>query len=86
MAKTKSAEKRTRQNEKRYAANRIWRAGSRTAVKKARTALDTNENSVEAVRAAVVALDRAASKGVIHKNNASRRKGRLMQALAKATA
>jgi len=40
------------------------------------------EESREAVRVAVVALDRAAQKGIIHKNNAARRKSRLMQQLS----
>ncbi len=84
MANIKSAEKRNRQAPQRAARNRVMRSGARTAVKKARTAVESNDaTSAEAVQLAISALDRAASKGVIHKNNASRRKSRLMQALNK---
>lgn len=87
MAKTKSAEKAARQSVKRQAANRILLSGSRTAVKKARTAIVAGDaNAVDALREAVSTLDRAANKNVIHKNNAARRKSRLMKALAKASA
>ncbi|MEZ4731655.1 MAG: 30S ribosomal protein S20 [Caldilineaceae bacterium] len=87
MANIKSAEKRNRQAPKRAARNRVVRSSARTAVKKARTAVESNDtNSVEAVQSAIQALDRAAAKGVIHKNNAARRKSRLMQALNKMNA
>jgi len=87
MANIKSSEKRNRQAPRRAARNRILRSGARTAIKKARTALDgTDTTSAEAVKAAIETLDRAATKGVIHKNNASRRKSRLMQALNKLNA
>ncbi|MBX3014501.1 MAG: 30S ribosomal protein S20 [Caldilineaceae bacterium] len=84
MANIKSAEKRNRQAPKRTARNRIVRGSTRTAIKKARTAIESNDaTSVEAVKSAIQTLDRAATKGVIHKNNAARRKSRLMQALNK---
>jgi small subunit ribosomal protein S20 len=87
MPNTKSAEKRARQGEKRYTRNRVYRSGARTAVKKARTLINTgNAEATEAVLKAVKALDVAAQKGVIHANNAARRKSRLMQALHKAEA
>ncbi len=87
MANIKSAEKRHRQSEKHTAANRVVRGSARTATKKARQAVDTsNPESREAVLAAMSALDRAATKGVIHKNNAARRKSRLMKALNKSQA
>lgn len=85
MANLKSAIKRNRQNEKRRQHNRIYRGGARTAVRKADVALQSGD--LEAARAATAeaasALDTAAIKGVIHKNNASRRKGNLMAKLAK---
>lgn len=86
MANTKSAEKAARQAQKRQAANRIYLGGARTAVKKARTAIAANDIAAAeaAVRDAMATLDRAAQKGVIHRNNASRRKSRLAKALAKA--
>lgn len=82
MANIKSAEKRNRQNEKRRLQNRTWIGGSRTAVKKARTLIEAGDpEAAAAVAEANRILDKAASKGVIHKNNAARRKSRLMAAL-----
>ena len=84
MANKKSAIKRMRQNEKRRLHNRLFRGRARTEVKKARLALESGELEAarEATNTAVVALDKAASKGVIHQNNAARRKSRLMKRLA----
>ena len=85
MANTKSAQKRIRQNEKHRLHNRKYRGGARTFVKKARVAIESGD--LEAARVATIqavsALDKAAEKGILHKNNASRRKGRLMKHLAK---
>ncbi len=87
MANIKSAEKRNRQNQKRATANRVYRSSARTAVKKARLAIASSDpNAAELVRSAESALNRAATKGVIHKNNAARRTSRLMQSLNKAQA
>jgi small subunit ribosomal protein S20 len=83
LANTKSAIKRARQNIKRRVRNRIVRSSTRTYVKKARTLIEGEDTSLatEAVREAVSALDKAAQKGVIHRNNAARRKSRLMKRL-----
>ena len=82
MANIKSAKKRIRQSLKCRDRNRVVRGGTRTSVKKARTLIDAgNASAAEAVQAALIALDRSVSKGVIHKNNAARRKSRLMRAL-----
>ena len=87
MANIKSAEKRNRQNLKRANANRVYRSAARTAVKKARAAVAAGDpNAAELVRAAESALTRAATKGVIHANNAARRTSRLNKALNKAQA
>ena len=87
MANMKSAIKANRQNEKRAIRNRIYRGGARTAVKRARLAISADAGSAqENVQEAIRVLDRAASKGVIHKNNAARRKSRLMIALNQAQA
>jgi small subunit ribosomal protein S20 len=87
MANIKSAEKRNRQRIKREAQNRVVRGSARTAVKKARLAIANGDaDAQELVRAAERALDKAASKGVIHANNASRRKSRLYLALNKTAA
>lgn len=83
MANIKSQIKRNRQNEKKRVRNRVFRGAARTAVSAARAAFAKNEpNAKEAVTKAVSALDKAAEKGVIHKKNAARRKGRLMKRLA----
>lgn len=87
MANHKSALKRIRQNEKRRIHNRIFRNRARTVVKQARAKIETGkpENLADARQATLMAireLDRVASKGVIHKRNAARRKSRLMKYLA----
>ena len=86
MANIQSAKKRIRSSERRRVRNRVWRQSARTYVKGARTAIEAGdmETAEEMVRQASQALDKAARKGVIHPGNASRRKGRLMAALAKA--
>ncbi len=83
MANIKSQIKRNRQNEKRRINNRVVRGRTRTAVAKARTSLETGnvEASTAAIQLAISSLDQAAQKGVIHKNNAARRKSRLMKRL-----
>ena len=83
MANIKSQIKRNRQNEKSRIRNRTLRGAARTAITAARNAFEENEpNTKEAVLKAISSLDKAAEKGVIHKNNAARRKGRLMRKLA----
>lgn len=84
MANIKSQIKRNRQNEKRRLRNRVIRGRARTAVKYVRAALTNGDIATveEALLQAVRALDKAAEKGVIHKNNAARRKSRLMKRLA----
>lgn len=86
MPNTKSALKRMRQAEKRRLRNRFYRSTARTYVKRARAAIAAGdlEAAKEAIKRAVSALDRAAEKGVIHKNNAARRKSRLMKAFNEA--
>ena len=80
MANTASAIKRVRSNERKRVRNKIVRTKTRTAVRAAREA--TPEEGKAATLAAISALDRAAQKGVIHRNNAARRKSRLMKHLA----
>jgi len=84
MPNTKSAAKRMRQEQKRRAVNRRTKSIVKTAITKARQAIATptvDEEAATAVRSAVSELDKAAKKGVIHKNNAARRKSRLMKQL-----
>ncbi len=78
MANTKSAQKHVRADEKKRVRNLMIRSKVKTVIKKAR-----EELSVEALRQACSALDKAASKGVIHKNNAARRKSRLVARFTK---
>ena len=84
MANLKSAIKRNRQNKKRRLRNRIYTGRARTSVRKAKVAIDVGEVDAarEATMQAVSALDKAAQKGILHKNNAARRKSRLMKRLA----
>ena len=84
MANIKSQIKRNRQNEVKRLRNRVYRGSARTAVSKARQALQSGDVTVlqASVKNAIRMLDRAAQKGVIHKNNAARRKSRLMKHLA----
>jgi small subunit ribosomal protein S20 len=83
LANIKSQIKRNLQNEKRRLRNRNIRGAARTAVNQARGAFEANEPETKAsILKAISALDKAAEKGIIHKNNAARRKGRLMKKLA----
>ena len=85
MANIKSQIKRNRQNETRRVRNKAVRSELKTRIKSAvQTAEQGGEQTVEAARMAVKRLDKAASKGVIHKNQAARRKSRLMKRLARA--
>ncbi len=83
MANTKSAIKRIRSNERKRKRNRMVITRTRTAVTAARGSIDEGEVTTarEATRLAIKQLDKAAEKGVIHKNAAARRKSRLMKAL-----
>lgn len=84
MANIKSAIKRNKQNEKRRILNRVYRGKARTYVAHARVAIEGQDSEAAKVATltAISALDKAAQKGVIHKNNAARRKSRLMKRLA----
>jgi small subunit ribosomal protein S20 len=86
--KNPSAEKALRRDARKAVYRGTVRTRARTEVKKAR-ALITSGKLVDAEKAlqeAISALDKAAEKGVIHKNNAARRKARLMTALNRARA
>src|ERR1700738_801607 len=84
-ANTQSAKKRARAPRRRRDGNRSTRAADKTLVSRARRPALPEAASLtsEEVRRAISALDKAAEKGVLHANNASRRKARLMSALAK---
>ena len=83
MANTRSALKRMRQSEKRRLRNRTIRSRVRTAVKGARAALTEKSQDVRATVAETIRLlDKAVSKGVVHKNTAARKKSALARRLA----
>lgn len=80
MPNIKSAIKRVKTSEKANAHNSQLKSTMRTAVKKAETAVLNNEENAKALLdTAIKQLDKAASKGLIHKNKASRKKSRLMK-------
>jgi len=84
MAHSKSARKRAKQSVRRRAANKSRRSALRTQLKKVIAAVESGDGA--AARAefgkAVVALDKAAAKRLVHKNEAARRKSRLAAKLA----
>ena len=83
MANTSSAKKEMRAGVRRALRNRSVRSAVKTRVSKARRALiDGVENATESALAAISSLDRAAEKGILHPNNAARRKSRLARRLA----
>lgn len=83
MPNKASAMKRVRSSKRKREVNQIHRGRARTADKKARRLIEKGqlEEARDAVQVAVKALDKAAQKGVIHKNKAARRKSRLMSQL-----
>jgi small subunit ribosomal protein S20 len=83
VANIKSSQKRIRSSARKHEHNRIYRSRTRTEVKKAR-ALIVQGNLDEAIaqtHEAIRILDKAVTKGVLPKNNAARRKSRLMRQL-----
>jgi len=88
LANIKSSAKRARQNPGRQQRNRYYQTTARTFVKKARLEIAANDLEIAeiSVQQAAKALDKAAQKGSIHRNNAARRKSRLVKALNKAKA
>jgi small subunit ribosomal protein S20 len=82
VANIKSQIKRNKQNEKRRQRNKAVRSELKTRTKAATVAADEGaENADELARLAVQRIDKAASGGVIHKNQAARRKSRLVKRL-----
>ena len=84
MANIKSQIKRIKQNEKRHERNKAVKSGLKTAVRKFREAAEAGdkEKAVVLGRAANRQLDKAASKGVIHKNQAANRKSAISKKAA----
>jgi len=87
VANIKSQIKRNRQNQKRHDRNKAVRSELKTRVKRAVTAAEQgDEKAAEMATSAVKRLDKAASKGIIHKNAAARRKSRLQKRINRAAA
>ncbi len=84
MANIKSQIKRNKQNEKARQRNKAVKSALRTSVRQFREAADTgdDEKATRAMRTAFVKLDKAASKGVIHKNQAANRKSAIARRAA----
>jgi small subunit ribosomal protein S20 len=88
MANIKSQIKRNRQNAKRTERNKAVRSALKTSQKKVHTAVAAGdlEEAADHQRAAARELDKAASRGVVHKRTAARRKSRLARGLNRASA
>jgi small subunit ribosomal protein S20 len=84
VANIKSQIKRNKQNEKAHERNKAVKSSLKTAVRHFREAADSGDSAkaTEALRAAYVKLDKAASKGVIHKNQAANRKSSMAKRAA----
>jgi small subunit ribosomal protein S20 len=76
-----SVKKRIRQDKVRNLRNRSRRTNLRTSIKKVVTAISDNnpEQAQASLKEAISALDRAALKNIVHRNNAARKKSRLMR-------
>ena len=85
MANIKSAKKRILVNRTKAERNKAIKSGVKTAVKKVIAAIEANDKAAaaEALLAATTTIDKAATKGVYHKNTASRKVSRLAQAVNK---
>ncbi len=84
MPNIKSAIKRVKVNKKKNLRNRMIKSAMKTQIKKFDTAVSANEADAKLLSATQSVVDRAASKGVIHKNAANRKKARMAKRLAKA--
>jgi small subunit ribosomal protein S20 len=87
VANSRSARKRIRSSERKRVRNRIVRSAVRTRIGRVRRSLVSGQlNGVEEeLRAAVKELDKAAEKGILHRNNVARRKSRIMAMAARLT-
>jgi small subunit ribosomal protein S20 len=85
MANIKSAKKRILTSNKKAEANKAVKTGVKTAVKKVNAAVESGDKAAaqEALKAASSTINRAASKGVLHKNTASRKVSRLSEKVSK---
>ena len=85
MPNIKSAKKRVLLTQKQNLRNRSMRSALKTSIKKADAAIDSKAPTMGAdVKVAIKGIDKAASKGILHKNNAARKKSALTIKLNKA--
>lgn len=84
MPNIKSAIKRVKVSEKKNLRNRMIKSAMRTNVKKFANAVEAGQADAALLSATQGAVDKAAAKGVIHKNAANRKKARLAKAMNKA--
>ena len=85
MANIKSAKKRVKVNATKNLRNKALKSSLKTAVKKANAAIENQDaDMAQTVRVAVKKLDQAAAKGILHKNNAARKKSQLAARMNKA--
>jgi small subunit ribosomal protein S20 len=81
MPNIKSAKKRVKVIATKTARNKSYKSSLKTIIKGANLAIEKNENSNDAVRAAIKKVDQAAAKGLLHKNTAARKKSALTRKL-----
>ena len=81
MANIKSAKKRVLVIKKKTLHNKMVSSALKTSIKKANAAVASGEDSKEAVRLAIKAVDKAAARGIMHKNTAARKKSALAKKL-----
>ena len=81
MANIKSAMKRVKVNKVKAAANKARKSELKTVLKKANLAAGSGANKEEAIKAAIKRVDQACAKGLLHKNNAARKKAQLAKKL-----
>ena len=84
MPNIKSAKKRVKVSAKKNLRNRMIKSAMKTQIKKFETAASASEVDVKLLSETQAAVDKAAAKGVIHKNAANRKKARLAKSAAKA--
>lgn len=81
MANIKSAMKRVKVNKVKAATNKARKSELKTVLKKANLAAESGANKEEAIKAAIKRVDQACAKGLLHKNNAARKKAQLAKKL-----
>lgn len=80
MPNIKSSKKRIKINIRNYERNKAYKSALKTAIKKANAAIENNtEDKMDLIKAAIIKLDKAVTKGILHKNTAARKKSQLVR-------